>query len=379
VRLSGPSVQCFEPNAWSPAYTLGESGGLRRITPFTTLRVGQVSARSSGQPVRPAVTLVHLNDMARLMRERAAEDPVVVDWQHLSEPDAGVGPESGGALGQIVDAWVDGDGLVVVPALTKRGVRLVEESEGVLWSSPSFFVGDVHARDDSGPVVASAQMLAVTLTPRPAQQADRISAVTLAEASTSMEGVNMADAAELQDDGQAADSPEEKDAMIATLREALAAAEARIAELEGDGELSESVAAQSAALTEKTTEVTQLTEKVNALAIALDAEVAKRTNIERDRDIDALLAKGIEPARRVALTEAWASRESQPAVWAALTVPTVDLTRHGTNSSESVEDDRTKRARLCEERIASGDPQKFMNDIKQRDPAAWALLVTKGA
>ncbi len=383
MKCVGGSIRCDEVDMLAagrgPVWVeLREASlpALRIGKPFTTLRVGQVSARSSGQPVGPAVTLTHLEDMARLIRERMTEDPVVVDWQHLSEPDAGAGPEAGAALGQIVDAWVDGDGLVVVPALTKRGVRLVEESEGVLWSSPSFFVGDVHARDDSGPVVATAQMLAVTLTPRPAQQADRIDNIRLAEAGTDTEDT-MAEPAELQDGD--AKTPEELQAEVDTLREALAAAEARIAELEGEGELSEESAAQAAALTERTTEVALLSERVTQLTEAFDAEVAARHAIERERDIEEAFRTGVPTSRKAALVEAWALRESNPAVWASLTEPVIDIGRSGTRSSEPAEDSATKRARLCEERLQSGDPRKFMDDIRKSDPEGWALLIQKGA
>ena len=371
MRCTGEAVRVGD-GLLSTRYAAGAD--LRVGKPFVTLRVGQVSARSSGQAVGPAVTLAHLEDMARLIRERMTEDPVVVDWQHMSEPDAGATPEAGAALGQIVDAWVDGDGLVVVPALTRRGVRLVEESEGVLWSSPSFFVGDVHARDDSGAVMASAQMLAVTLTPRPAQQADRISAVTLAEAGNDTEE-SMADAAE-QQDGL---SPDEMSAMIDTLREALAAAEARIAELEGESETSE---AGDAALTESAAQVARLTEQVAALGVKLTDERDARLASERERDIAALIADGVAPANRAALTEAWAGRDSNPAVWAALTERSVPLGRAGSAKASmgAGQTAQARRAKLTEDyRACEGSKAKqdyLRNLLSEGDELGYRYLVT---
>ena len=67
-----------------------------------------------------------------------------------------------------------------MPAYNERGLEVVKNAGGVLWSSPEFIAGDVYTRDGGEPI-GTAQLLAITLTPRPAQSNDKISRVTLSE------------------------------------------------------------------------------------------------------------------------------------------------------------------------------------------------------
>jgi hypothetical protein len=323
------------------------------------------------------VTPEHLADMARLIRDRRDSDPVIIDWQHGSSPDNPAPPDVGGALGRLVDAYVEGDALVVVPAYTEKGAAVVAAAEGVLWSSPEFVLGEVFARDGGGRI-GGAQVLAITLTPRPAQQADRIDAITLAETSDNKETTTMADAVEqvaaAEDEGETLESIRaERD----SLREALEGAKARIAELEAlGGEMSETTA--SAALTEKTGQVADLDAKVNRLTEALLAETAKRESVECDRAIDGLLKQGVPPSRVDALKAAYPTRVEQPAVWAALTEKTIPMGESGVPGSGDVETDEVKRQRLKKQMSEADDPLAFLTNLKLTDRAGAALLQTRG-
>ena len=64
--------------------------------------------------------------------------------------------------------------------ITSAGSRWCKDAGGVLWSSPEYLQGEIFTRD-GGEKVGDAQLLAVTLTPRPAQSHHKIDRVTLSE------------------------------------------------------------------------------------------------------------------------------------------------------------------------------------------------------
>jgi len=157
--------------------------GLTLGRPFKTLSLGQVSSRMSGDNVGREIDRSMLTEMIRVFNERRQEDPVIIDWQHATSPyQSGppAPPESGNALGLIVDLELREDGLYAYPAYNERGLNVVNEAGGVLWSSPEFLAGEVFDRS-GGEKVGDAQLLAITLTPRPAQSHSKIDRVVLNE------------------------------------------------------------------------------------------------------------------------------------------------------------------------------------------------------
>jgi len=150
--------------------------------PFVTLRAGTVASRMSGETIAE-VTPELLAEMVRVFQARRESDPVIIDWNHQSSPNVGAStPETGGALGEIVDLRLSEDGtcLIAIPAYNDRGRRTVAEAQGSLWSSPEFVTGEVYARESGAPT-GGAQLLAVTLTPRPQQSASSVDRVLLTE------------------------------------------------------------------------------------------------------------------------------------------------------------------------------------------------------
>ena len=151
--------------------------------PFKTLALGQVTSRLSGDSVGSEITMDLLNELVRVFYERKEQDPVIIDWNHASSPfngEAVAPPESSIALGYIEDLEVKYDGLYAYPKYTDKGQTIIRESQGLLWSSPEYLNGDVYSRD-GGEKIGDAMLLAITLTPRPAQQIDKIETVKLSE------------------------------------------------------------------------------------------------------------------------------------------------------------------------------------------------------
>ena len=177
--------------AYSEANLLGEANpvydvpdGLTIGKPFKTLSLGQVSSRMNGDNIGKEIDQDLLREMVRVFRERREADPVIIDWQHATSPFQGGSPsppESGNALGLIIDLDLRDDGLYAIPAYNERGLQVVKDAGGILWSSPEYLHGEIFTRD-GGDKVGDAQLLAITLTPRPAQQSNKIDRITLKEA-----------------------------------------------------------------------------------------------------------------------------------------------------------------------------------------------------
>lgn len=150
---------------------------LRRGRPVQVFRIGQLFD-SDGEPVID-ITDELLSDIARVFRVTRDATVVPIDWNHGSA--FGLTPAEGGSLGRVVDlVHVVGRGLWAVPEYTERGAQLVEESQGVLYTSPEFRVGPVFDRS-TGEQIGGAEMLALALTNRPRQ--DRLAPVLLSQQS----------------------------------------------------------------------------------------------------------------------------------------------------------------------------------------------------
>lgn len=285
--------------------------------PFITLSAGKVSSRLSGDLICD-VTPDHLAEIKRVFDARRNSDPVVIDWNHQSAPGGKSTPEESGALGEIKELRLSEDGrqLIAVPVYNQRGAEVVAAAGGTLWSSPEFFLGDVYARE-SGEKTGSAQLLAVTLTPRPQQAASALERVTLSEE------MNLMDVAEIEaiaDLDQAKALLKQKDALVRELEARLKADSEKMAEEEESEEMAEASSddeekkemgeykRMSEQLTQansaQVAQIQALTEQVKALA-------EKEATARREATIGALLRSGrITPAERTIAERAWALAES---------------------------------------------------------------------
>lgn len=157
--------------------------GLQIGKAFKTLSLGQVSSRMNGEKVGREISSDLLQELVRVFKERQIQDPVIIDWQHATSPFNGgapAPPESGNSLGLILDLELREDGLYAIPAYNERGLEVVKNAGGILWSSPEYIDGEVYSRD-GGDKIGDAQLLAITLTPRPAQSHNKIDSITLSE------------------------------------------------------------------------------------------------------------------------------------------------------------------------------------------------------
>jgi phage I-like protein len=348
LRAYGEAIQLSE----APSYNVPD--GLTIGRPFKTLSLGQVSSRMSGEAIGKEIDLEMLGEMLRVYQERKDADPVIIDWQHATSPFNGgppAPPESGNALGLIVDLELRDDGLYAVPAYNERGLNVVKEAGGVLWSSPEFITGDVFDRN-GGEKVGSAQLLAITLTPRPAQSHDKISRVTLSER------LNMDIESMSPDELKAALVA--KDEMVKELEEMIkemkADAEANMkTESEEEVELAEEKPkedeAEKMAESEEKKEYNKMSESLTADVSLLSelqllresvAELtAERDAIKRDQAVSALLSEGkISPAEQAVAGKAWDLKDSSPEFWqmfnersASSAVPLTEV-GHGASGAE---------------------------------------------
>mgnify|MGYP005620716907 CR=1 FL=1 len=337
LRSYGEAVQLSE----RPSYDVPE--GLTIGKPFKTLALGQVSSRMSGEAIGSPVSEELLNEMVRVYRDRRDADPVIIDWQHATSPFNGgtpAPPESGNALGMIVDLELREDGLYAVPAYNERGLKVVQDAGGVLWSSPEYLHGEIFTRD-GGDKVGNAQLLAITLTPRPAQSHSKIDRVTLSEREQMMDFENMSpdelkaalaakDAMVKELEQKIKDMSEEAEASLAGELEAEEMAEESKPESEEMAEepkaeklgydkerkMSEEVKLSETAEPSLLSEVMQLRNQNQKLSERLEVIETEKREVERREAVSSLLREGkVAPAEQSAAERAWDVRENMPEFW----------------------------------------------------------------
>ena len=362
LRAYGEAVMLSEA---SPTYDIPE--GLTIGKPFKTLALGQVSSRMNGEAIGKEINRDLLTEMIRVYRERREADPVIIDWQHATSPFQGghpAPPESGSALGLIVDLELREDGLYATPAYNERGLDVVKSAGGILWSSPEFLNGEVFSRD-GGSKVGDAQLLAITLTPRPAQSNDKIGRVTLNERTSMMDNINELSVEELRQMLVA------KDEMVKELeqkmKDMMEESESSMMEKEDDKEekMTEDEEKEtkmahtpdheekkeeekkdykmSETLTENTllSEVQALRENNAKLSERLEAIEAEKREVERREAVNTLLNEGkIQPSEVEVAGKAWELRELQGEFWQMFSerpsnsaVPLVEV-GHGASGQE---------------------------------------------
>ena len=283
--------------------------GLEVGKPFVTLRAGAVCSRLTGETIA-SVDRELLSELVTVFQSRRGADPVIIDWNHNSSPftDTSSTPETGGALGEIIDIRLsdDGEALIAIPAYTQRGREVVSIAEGSLWSSPEFITGGVHARE-SGEPTGSAQLLAITLTPRPQQSARVVDRVLLSE--------------DIMTTREELEAMEREDLIDFTLQKI-----ALVADLEGRSEdLAEDEEDEETTLTEDEDEEkeknlsenspppvpvamkeTALLSEVNSLREAIVQLKEENSSVKRNSAVDALLRSGrISPAEKTLAEKAW--------------------------------------------------------------------------
>ena len=324
LRAYGEAIQVNALNEYDvpEGLTIGKT--------FKTLSLGQVSSRMSGDAIGKEINTDLLNELVRVFNERKVNDPVIIDWQHATSPFQGKSPappESGIALGMIIDLEVKDDGLYAVPAYNEEGLKVVEKSGGILWSSPEYIHGEIFTRD-GGDKVGDAQLLAITLTPRPAQSHNKIDRITLSE------DLMEEQVKELQAKLAAKDElvkeleeklKEMKDEQDATMNAENDEAEKKT-ELEDDSEKKAEKEDEKKMMEDDEKDHNKMSESLNP-NIALLSEVQalreafkkieeENNQIKRDEAVGCLLREGkITVAEKSTASKAWNIRELQPEFW----------------------------------------------------------------
>lgn len=303
------------------------------------LSVGKVNSRINGKTIQD-VTPAILAEIVRVFKERSAQDPVIIDWNHQSSPfmdNGATDPIQSMAYGEIADVYVNEDALYVKPLYTQAGLDLVKASEGVLYPSPEFLVGEIFAREGDPKPIGFAQLQAVTLTARPAQSKDKISRVLLMEnimnpeelkamtvdqlATLVLEKDQLVKQLEAQIEGLKSEndqlsSPEE-DASMADGQKVEIELEGEYADkkkmMEDEKKMSEATAlsekAQAKLMNELNAQVTALSEQVKTLQ-------AEKHQAERKLVVDSLLNTGkIAPSEISAVESAYDIKDKFPAIW----------------------------------------------------------------
>lgn len=303
------------------------------------LSVGKVNSRINGKTIQD-VTPAILAEIVRVFKERSAQDPVIIDWNHQSSPfmdNGATDPIQSMAYGEISDVYVKDDALYVKPLYTQAGLDLVTASEGVLYPSPEFLVGEIFAREGDPKPIGFAQLQAVTLTARPAQSKDKISRVLLMEnimnpeelkamtvdqlTALVLEKDQLVKQLEAQIEGLKSEndqlsSPEE-DASMADGQKVEIELEGEYADkkkmMEDQKKMSEATAlsekAQAKLMNELNAQVTALSEQVKTLQ-------AEKHQAERKLVVDGLLNTGkIAPSEISAVESAYDIKDKFPAIW----------------------------------------------------------------
>lgn len=332
LRAYGEAIQLSESNS----YEVPE--GLTIGKPFKTLSLGQVSSRMSGDAIGKEINQDLLSELVRVFKERREHDPVIIDWQHATSPFQGgtpAPPESGSALGMIIDLEMRNDGLYAIPAYNERGLEVVKNAGGVLWSSPEYIHGEIYSRD-GGNKVGDAQLLAITLTPRPAQSHNKIDRITLAEESMMDDQINELKAAlEAKDamvkelEAKIKEMMEDKDSSL-TEDEKMAEHDDKEKMAEDDDaekkkehydedkkeEMMEDEEEKKQKLSETFTQDVSLLNEVVALRESVKKLEAENNKIKCDDAVSSLLREGkISPAEQDVASKAWSIKDLQPEFW----------------------------------------------------------------
>jgi hypothetical protein len=340
--LSEPSMQAADRTdfkAFRERVRLGEVA-LYPGQDIKVLSVGKVNSRINGKTIQD-VTPQILSEMVRVFKARLNEDPVIIDWNHQSSPfmdNGATDPAQSMAYGEISDVYVKDDALYVKPLYTQAGLDLVKASEGVLYPSPEFLVGEVFAREGDPKPIGFAQLQAVTLTARPAQSKNKISRVLLMEKSNmnpeELKAMTVDQLTTLvlekdqlvkQLEAQIEGLKSENDQLSAPEDDA-SMADGQKVEIELEGENldkkkmteDEKKMSEAAALSEMASAklMNELNAQVTSLSEQVKALTAQKHQAERKLVVDGLLNTGkIAPSEISAVESAYDIKDKFPAIW----------------------------------------------------------------
>ena len=290
---------------------------------YKVLSVGSIYDRSSGD-LREEVTLDLLKELKEVFD--STNDPVIIDWEHTSSPfnDKVSTPQNGLSLGEVIDLKVDDKEGALFASIhwTKEGEEVIKKSEGLLWTSPEYLNGNTHDRS-TGEKVGKAQLLAITLTPRPAQKTDKIQKILLTEKGfiMSQDELKLEETQEIEISIEDQVSMLKKQVdqimeMMKSLNEdkdkELEEKEKELEEKDKDKEMSEEEKEKELDEKDKDKQLSELQYQVKLLTESND-------RIYQDKAIQELLYQGkIKPSEKDQAIQAYKARKDFPIFWKAL-------------------------------------------------------------
>lgn len=159
---------------------------------FVALRVGPVFGLDGKELADNITDVAQLHAIVVNFRthQEPHRDYPLIDFDHAATGPLAVlaHPERSIPLGAIIDMKVEGDGLLVTPGWTKRGRRIMDAAEGLLYPSAHYAIGTIHDRA-TGQAIKGAYLKAVAMTPDPATRPDQLGAVRSAAAEPEGVGV----------------------------------------------------------------------------------------------------------------------------------------------------------------------------------------------
>jgi hypothetical protein len=169
-----------------------DAAALIKGEPFVALRVGTVFGLDGKELPGNITDVSQLHAIVQNFRthQEPHGDYPLIDFDHAATGPMAVlaHPERSIPLGAIIDMKVEGDGLLVTPGWTKRGRRIMDAAEGLLYPSAHYAVGTIHDRA-TGEAIKGAYLKAVAMTPDPATRPDQLGAVR--SAADAPEGVGV--------------------------------------------------------------------------------------------------------------------------------------------------------------------------------------------
>jgi len=290
---------------------------------YKVLSVGSIYDRSSGD-LREEVTLNLLKELKEVFD--STNDPVIIDWEHTSSPfnDKVSTPQNGLSLGEVIDLKVDEKEGALFASIhwTKEGEEVIKKSEGLLWTSPEYLNGNTHDRS-TGKKVGKAQLLAITLTPRPAQKTDKIQKILLTE-----KGFIMS-----QDELKLEETQEQEmslDDQIALMKKQITQIMSMIDNLtskmseedkDKDKELEEKDKEKEMSEEDKDKELEEKDKDKQLSELQYQVKLLTESNdrIFQDKAIQALIYQGkIKPSEKDQAVQAYKARKDFPIFWKAL-------------------------------------------------------------
>jgi hypothetical protein len=272
----------------------------------------------TGKDIARPITKQDLQGLVEVFNRTKDKSPVIIDWNHYTALE-NVPMESQISLGKIdkLELSTEGDAILAYPLYTDKGLEMVKANQGVLWSSPEFILGEVFDRADGSLVSPHGQILAITLTNRPAQSHNLIEPIALKEELKLMEyTIEQLQAMPVE---ELAKLCMEKHQLVLELEQKVKDLQSEIDALtsEESTEPNEPMdAPQHAAMSEHMVMLNEIKAQNIKLSERIKALESEKHNLEKETALNGLLSAGkITPAEKSVASKAFDLKGQDDTFW----------------------------------------------------------------